>query len=76
MKNSDNTTTNPYVIFTLSFLVYGGMGYLLMYYIGDEGENPWSFAIVWGAMMAVWETFGAPKFKDWVSKRFNKKGEK
>ena len=76
MKNSDNTPPSPYVIFPLSFLVYGGMGYVLMYYLGEENQNPLHFALFFGLFMAVWETFGAPKFKAWMTKRLNKKEEK
>lgn len=72
MKNLDNKPTNPLIVFPIAFLLYGAMGFALMYYLGDEGENPLHFALVWGAMMAVWETFGMPKFKAWVIKRFVK----
>lgn len=40
--------------FFIGLLIYGTIGYLIMYFT-EPNQNPWFFAITWGITMAIFD---------------------
>lgn len=44
--------------FIAGFILYGLMGYLIVYWLGEGGDmSPLEFALIWGLLMALAEVF-------------------
>lgn len=50
--------------FITALIIYGIIGWLIIYFLEDENYSPWFFVIFWGVSMALAELFIFEKIRN------------